>query len=279
MRFAKNYSGGMHTGDYINKQVAFDNRRFGVAASRSQEDIHAAMELTTPDYPPLSSFRGHQQKRKKVNIASRRTASMWMFQTDAVINAKVAVAVVECMPFSDEGNREGVGCCVVGMRCNLPGREGSWVDFLGIEEIENKEGRSIGAGMLRITRRREVQYIWYFWLSDSYGGIVGHRTGAIAYLRVELERPLVFPIKCAMHIVSRCWKTVVCDLDDGGVARRLSNSGAGETESKGRAGQPGGAAGRRHKLLVRKGQRAASVHAIAAAWVQLDSVGLYRHSL
>jgi hypothetical protein len=32
------------------------------------------------------------------------------------------------------------------------------------------------------------------------------------------QRPLVFPIKCAMHIVSRCWKAAVNDLSQGGAA-------------------------------------------------------------
>ena len=218
LQIATNYESGMHTGAYINKHVAFDNRRFGVAATRTQEDVHQALGLTTSNTPPLSSFRGHQQKRKPIHVAARRTASMWMFQVDSVMNAKFAVAVVECMPFSDEGTREGVGCCVVGMRCMLTGRDSSCADFLGLEFIENKEGRSIGAGMLRVVTAREVAYVWYFWLSDSYGGIVGHRTGAIAYLRVELKQPLAFPIKCMMHIVSRGWKAAVNDLSEGGAA-------------------------------------------------------------
>jgi hypothetical protein len=246
LAFAQNYVSGAHTAQYVSKHVAFDNRRFGVAATRTQEDVHQAMGLTTTGFPPLSQLRGHQQKRKLVHVASRRTASMWMFQIDGVTNAKVAAVVIECMPFSDEGTRESVGCCVVGAYCCIPGRASSWVDFLGLERLENKEGRSIGAGMLRVVKTREVEYIWYFWLSDSYGGIVGHRTGAIAYLRTELDRPLVFPIKCCMHvrnghckspdprsdslslrshracacvqIVSRCWKTAVNDLTEGGAA-------------------------------------------------------------
>jgi hypothetical protein len=218
LQLAQNYEAGAHTAEYVNRHVSFDNRRFGVAATRTQEDAHAAMGLGVCNFPPLSSFRGHQQKRKPVHIASRRAASMWMFQVDRVMNAKFAVAVVECMPFSDEGTREGVGCCVVGMRCMLNGRDGSYDDFLGLENIENKEGRSIGAGMLRVAKSREVAYVFYFWLSDSYGGIIGHRTGAIAYLRVELKRPLIFPIKCCMHIVSRCWKTAVNDLSPSGCA-------------------------------------------------------------
>jgi hypothetical protein len=140
------------------------------------------------NFPPLSSVRGHQQKRKLVHNASRSAASMWMFQIDRVTNAKFAVSVVECMPLSDEGTgHSGIGVCVVGMRCLLSQHNGPYADFLGLEVIENKEGRSIGAGMLRVVKTRGVAYAWYFWLSDSYGGIVGHRTGAIAYLRVELK--------------------------------------------------------------------------------------------
>eukprot|EP00966_Prymnesium_polylepis_P105463 2442365-Prymnesium_polylepis.1 len=67
LQIATNYEGGMHTGEYINKHVAFDNRRFGVAATRTQEDVHQAMGLTTSNTPPLSSFRGHQQKRKPIH--------------------------------------------------------------------------------------------------------------------------------------------------------------------------------------------------------------------
>ena len=187
LQYAQNYEGGMHTGEYVNKHVSFDNRRFGVAATHTQQDVCEAMGLTTRNSPPLSALRGHQQKRKRVHVAGRRAASMWMFQVDGVMNGKVAAAVIECMPLSDEGTREGLGCCVVGMRCILVGHEGSWVDFLGIEAIKNKEGRSIGAGMLRVVKTRGVAYCWYFWLSDSYGGIIGHRSGAIAYLRVELK--------------------------------------------------------------------------------------------
>ena len=223
LQYAQNYEGGAHTAQYVSKHVAFDNRRFGVAATRTQEDVHQAMGLTTTGFASISSLRGHQQKRKLVHVASRRAASMWMFQVDAITNAKFAAAVVECMPFSDEGTREGVGCCVAGMLCLVSGHVGSRADFLGIENIPNKEGRSIGGGMLRISKGREVAYVWYFWLSDSYAGIVGHRSGAIAHMRVELERPLVFPIKCAMHIVSRCWKAAVNDLSEDGAGGGCRN--------------------------------------------------------
>jgi hypothetical protein len=47
LQIATNYESGMHTGAYINKHVAFDNRRFGVAATRTQEDVHQALGLTT----------------------------------------------------------------------------------------------------------------------------------------------------------------------------------------------------------------------------------------
>ena len=100
LQCAQNYEGGMHTGEYINKHVSFDNRRFGVAATHTQQDVCEAMGLTTRNSPPLSAYRGHQQKRKRVHVAGRRTASMWMFQVDGVMNA------LHSMP---RGHRVSVG--------------------------------------------------------------------------------------------------------------------------------------------------------------------------
>eukprot|EP00966_Prymnesium_polylepis_P195057 4521743-Prymnesium_polylepis.1 len=94
LTIARNYEKGTHTAEYLNRHVGFDNRRFGVAATHTQADVHAAMGLTISNTPPLSAWRGHQQKRKPIHVAARRTASMWMFQVDGVMNAKVAVAAV-----------------------------------------------------------------------------------------------------------------------------------------------------------------------------------------
>ena len=88
LEFAQNYEDGAHTAEYVHKRVGFDNRRFGVAATHTQADVHASLEMSVRNFPPLSSVRGHQQKRKLVHNASRSAASMWMFQIDRVTNAK-----------------------------------------------------------------------------------------------------------------------------------------------------------------------------------------------
>ena len=83
-------------------------------------------------------------------------------------------------------------------------RDQPYQDMLGLEVLPSKLGSAAAAGILRILQRRGITVVYHF-MSDACTTNIGHRTGAIAHLRIQLGTRLIFIIRCGAHIIARTW--------------------------------------------------------------------------
>ena len=216
-----NYVGGAFTGGCMVEGA--DGESSSISTSFKDQraaDLRGAGRLFA-NVPTEQQMAGRKQKVKdfKLPAAStarghRRDMARWRIE-----KAAEALGPVREQIFLDEATRpEGTAVLVMGSRSLLPDGSVNMRLCGATIPLENKMGVTVAAAVLDICRRNKIE-ICYTPLADSVSSTVGHKTGAVAYLRQEWKTPLIFVIKCVAHKISRGWQRALQQAG-GGVATR-----------------------------------------------------------
>ena len=207
----RNWELGGYSVSSMERRSNFDNRRINVSQKETQGDVLAGAGLIISGVPiSLAEMRMLKPSQRKVQIGHHTTARLHTAQLDEYHNEEAAEHVRYVFPQFDEGTAggfsTGVPGLVAGVTGLLPDDCGKYTepyeDFLGLEILPNKKGRTVAGGLLRILLCRGMTDI-YFLGSDAVTSNTGHLSGAIAYLRRDLDRKLIFIVRCMAHICSR----------------------------------------------------------------------------
>ena len=212
----RNWELGGYSVSSMERRSNFDNRRINVSQKETQGDVLAGAGLIISGVPTsLAEMRMLKPSQRRVQIGHQTTARLHTAQLDEYHNEEAAEHVRYVFPQFDEGTAggfsTGVPGLVAGVTGLLPDDCGKYTepyeDFLGLEILPNKKGRTVAGGLLRILLRRGMSDI-YFLGSDAVTSNTGHLSGAIAYLRRDLNRKLIFILRCMAHICSRTLRRV-----------------------------------------------------------------------
>lgn len=220
------YVHGAFSGEFLRRNADFDARGPGVSAARSKEDVLGASSLLFWNVPSAKEVSGRRQTGKALHYPARRTAAGHSRDVAAWRTEKASEALGPLRAIStDAGTRSSGDTFIVVFGFGVLPDGAVNRRLLGLAmPLPNKTGASEGNSVLRICTENKILRS-YIVLSDSARSAIGHKSGAIAYLRREWRTPLIFYLKCTAHKVSRAWQRPV-QRQGGGLAERPSVSHA-----------------------------------------------------
>ena len=178
------YAGGMFTPACMVDVTNYESSSAGSSVRDTKAKILGGAGILFTGVPDADAAAGRKQRGKTVHVPARSTqhghrrdVALWRIQ-----KAAEAMGPIRAI-FFDEGTRsDGQAGLVLGasglMRDGTVNRR-----FCGVEfPLPNKLGSTIADAVLAICRRNLIERC-YQPLSDSVSSTIGHRTGAIAFLR------------------------------------------------------------------------------------------------
>ena len=212
----RNWELGGYSVDSMERRANYDSRRINVSLKETQGDVLEGAGLIISGVPTsLEEMRMLKPSQRRVQIGHALTARLHTEQLDQFHNEETAQYLRYPFLQFDEGTAGGFSTGVPGLLAGvtglLPDESGKYTEYyedvMGLEILPNKKGRTVAGGLLRIMRRRGITDL-YFLGSDAVTSNTGHLSGAIAYLRRDLDRQLIFIVRCMAHICSRTLRRV-----------------------------------------------------------------------
>ena len=179
------YSGGQFTN--LEEMTDFGNRKVDTSHKDVRTNVFQGASQLFEDVPtdPEAS-KGRKQNAKVFNYQAEST-SRGHYQDMAEWRIEQALAALgpNRALFWDEGTRkDGTAFIAVGDYGILPDGEVNRRFSGTVIPLTGKDGRTVAAAILAVCKRNGIERS-YFPLSDSVSSTVGHKSGAVAYLRQE----------------------------------------------------------------------------------------------